>query len=118
MKEDIKIVLDHCEECQINKHSRKPNKIPLVITDTATEPFQKISLDFVGPLPLTIEGNQHILSTQDDLTKFVILKATPTTDAATVAKHLSIFCQYGLPKSIRTNQGPAFCSNLVTEITE
>jgi len=119
MKEDIKLVIDHCEECQINKHSRKPNKIPMIITDTSTEPFQKISLDFVGPLALTIQGNQHTLTLQDDLTKFVIVKATPTTDAATVAKHLiTIFCQFGLPESIRTDQGAAFCSNLIVEITK
>ena len=85
MKEDIKLIIGRCEECQINKHSRQSNKVPMVITDTATEPFQN-SLDFVGPLPLTIESNQHILALQDDLTKFVIAKATPTTDTATVAK--------------------------------
>lgn len=118
MKNDITEIVNACEECKLNKHVRQKSKLPLVITDTASEPFQKISLDFVGPLPLTYNGNQHILTLQDDLTKFVVLKATPTTETALVAKHLiSIFCQYGIPESIRTDQGSAFCSNLIKEIT-
>lgn len=118
MKNDIAAYVNSCSECQQNKHSRQPSKLPLVITDTSTEPFQKISLDFVGPLPLTINGNQHVLTLQDDLTKFIILHATPTTETALVAKHLiSIFCQYGIPEALRTDQGIAFCSNIVKEIT-
>ena len=118
MKTDIANLVNRCEECQLIKINRQRNKIPLLITDTSTEPFQKISLDFIGPLPLTIYGNQYALTIQDDLTKFLLVKSSPTMDTATVAKKLiKIFSLFGISSAIRTNQGSAFCSNLIKELT-
>jgi hypothetical protein len=66
-----------------------------------------------------IQPSKSPWNTQDDLTKFVILQPTPTTETGIVGKHLiHIICQYGIPEHIRTDQGTAFCSNLIQEITD
>ena len=118
MKRDIADVVNNCPTCQLTKTNRQNKKIPMVITDTAEKPFQKISLDFIGPLPLTLNGNQHTLTIQDDLTKFLLVKCTPTTETAPVAKTLiEIFSIFGLPRKIRTDQGSSFCSKLIEELT-
>ena len=42
------------------------------ITTTAEHPFEKCYFDVVGPISVTMEGNKHILTFQDDLSKYVV----------------------------------------------
>ena len=42
----------------------------MILTDTPETAFDKIAMDIVGPLPITENGNQYILTIQDLLTKF------------------------------------------------
>lgn len=44
----------------------------MVVTDTPFGVFDKISLDTVGMLPMTPNGNRHILTMQDNFTKFCL----------------------------------------------
>jgi len=68
MKKDFADVVTNCYHCQLSKTNSQNTKLPMMITDTAKIPFEKILLDFVGSLPLTINGNQHALMIQDNLT--------------------------------------------------
>ena len=71
MRSDIETYVKNCSLCQTNKALRKINRAPMQITSTSTSPFQRLSLDIVGPLPEA--GNaqlRFILTLQDDLTKF------------------------------------------------
>ncbi|KAL6420403.1 hypothetical protein ACFW04_014530 [Cataglyphis niger] len=72
-----------CEYCQKNKLSRK-NKVPLIITDTPTKPFEKCALDVVEPLTVTTNGNKYLLIFQDNLTKFSIAIPNPNQKANTI----------------------------------
>ena len=63
--------------------------------------FDKVSLDMVGKLPTTPDGNNYILTIQDSLFKYCIVVSIPdilaiTIIAHAIAKHL--FSQYGAPK--------------------
>ena len=69
MKVDIQKYIQGCLQCQIKKLVRGKTKNPMVITDTPTTVFEKISMDIVGPLPETKSGNLYILTIQDDFTK-------------------------------------------------
>jgi len=57
MKRDIQNFIQKCQ-CQLKKLTRIKTKQPMVITDTSGSAFDKISLDIVGPLPVTTSGNQ------------------------------------------------------------
>ena len=57
MKVDIQKYIQGCLLCL--------TKNPMVITDTPTTAFEKISMDIVGPLPETKSGNLYILTIQD-----------------------------------------------------
>lgn len=119
MKQDISDFNKACHECQLTKISRQPRKHPILITDTSSEPTEKISLDFLGPYTTTDDGNKQIMSLQDDLTKFIVLKAVPNADTTVVVNILmEYFSLFGIPKKIRTDQGRNFCSNLMKELTE
>ncbi len=58
---DVENYITKCDLCQKNKMSRKI-KVPLIITDTPTKPFEKCALDIVGPLTITTSGNKYLLT--------------------------------------------------------
>ena len=53
----------------------------MVITDTPTTAFEKISMDIVGPLPETKSGNLYILIIQDNFTKYSLAIPFPNHQA-------------------------------------
>ncbi|KAL4153886.1 hypothetical protein QTP88_001719 [Uroleucon formosanum] len=98
LKKDVKRYIQNCEVCQKNKTHRKT----------------KICLDIVGPLPITELGNTHILTMQDELTRYALAVALASTDATTVARAFveCCVCIFGIPTSILTDCGTNFLSNV------
>ncbi|KAL0269062.1 UNVERIFIED_CONTAM: hypothetical protein PYX00_010797 [Menopon gallinae] len=118
MKKDIKEYIKKCDSCKLNKVNTKPLKSSMQIT-TSTEPFERLAIDIVGPLPLTINGNKFILTMQDDLTKYSYATPIPNHESRTVALELTKFITlFGIPKSILTDQGSDFMSNLIKDLTK
>lgn len=115
---DVISFIKKCTHCQRNKNIR--TKQPMQLTSTASQAFEKIFLDIVGPLLPDAKGNQYILTTQCDLTKFVT--ATPILDKSTdaVAKAFveNVILNYGVPKQILTDRGTEFMSTLFGKICD
>lgn len=119
MKKDIKLFIKNCVQCQVNKTNRHPTKAPMEITSTANQPFEKIFLDVVGPLPVTENENRFILTFQDDLTKYSYAQAIPNHEAKTIAeKFFDFIMLFGIPKSIVTDNSTDFKSNLLKEVNK
>lgn len=119
MKKTIKDYIKSCESCQRNKVLRSTYKAPMEITSTSNQPFDRLSLDIVGPLPITADENRFILTMQDDLTKFTQAYAIKDHKAETVAENLLKFIShYGIPKTVLTDQGSDFMSNLLKEFSK
>ena len=57
-----------CEECQ--RHSPRPPKSPMIPMPIIGEPFKRIAMDIVGPLPKTSSGKQFILVVSDYATRY------------------------------------------------
>lgn len=73
MRADIESYVKNCRLCQSNKALRRINQAPMQITTTSTRPFERISLDLVGPLPAAgLTNLKLILTLQDDLTLFIL----------------------------------------------
>jgi len=85
------------------------------ITTTARHPFEKCTLDIVGPMTDTVSGNKYILTFQDDLSKFIVAIPIPQEDAETVAKKfvLNFVLKFSAPAQILTDQGQNFLSDLL-----
>jgi hypothetical protein len=84
------------------------------ITSTAERPFERCSLNILGPMTETDSGNKYILTFQDDLSKFLIAIPIPQQDAETIARKfvLEIALRFGAPAQILTEQGSNFLSEL------
>ena len=70
MKVDIQKYIKGCLQCQLKKLIRVKTKNPMVITNTPTTAFNKISMDIVGPPPDTKSRNLYILTIKDNFKKY------------------------------------------------
>lgn len=86
----------------------------MVITSTSTSPFERLSIDIVGPLPESGTGKlKFILTMQDDLTKFSIAYPIRSITAEETSDCLLHFVSlFGIPKHILTDQGTNFTAEL------
>ena len=112
-----KDVEDFCRSCQVCQRFSKQKvvKAPLIPLPVVTEPFRRMAMDIVGPLPRTILGNQYILVMCDYATRY---PEVTVVDAEHIAEELvRIFAQVGIPEEMLTVQGSNFTSQLVSEST-
>lgn len=106
MNDDIKKYCESCESCAIHKLGRT-TKAPLQIYETPEEIFQRVSMDIVGPLNMTEQGNRYILTFMDYLTRYVECIPLNNITAATIAKAFitKIITRHGAPKVLLTDCG-------------
>ncbi|CAI6368288.1 unnamed protein product [Macrosiphum euphorbiae] len=117
LEDNVKEYVSKCPSCQINKTCNKNVRQPMVISTTATEPFEKVFIDVVGPLPRTHSNNAYILTMQCDLTKFSMASPMENHEANTVAYHFvtSCVCLHGIPNMLVSDQGTEFLSKILAE---
>ncbi|CAM8890233.1 unnamed protein product [Rhodiola kirilowii] len=85
-------------------------QVPILVNDV----FDIWGIDFKGRFPVSC-GYAYILVAVDYVSKWVEAKATRCDDAKTVVDFLrtNIFCRYGVPKSIISDQGTHFCNRMM-----
>lgn len=118
MNKDIQDYINACEPCARRKTPNHLKPAPLQKFSIPREPFYRIAMDIVGPLPVTYKGNKYILTVQDALTKYVEAFPLPDQTAPTVAKAFvkGIILRHGTPKQLLTDLGKNFVSNLMENI--
>src|SRR6266852_7226132 len=77
---DVKSYVDGCEACQRTKVIHGPSHVPLHLHSIPSEPWEKISVDLIGLLPMS-KGSDMIMVVVDWLTKAMVVK--PTTSNVT-----------------------------------
>jgi len=93
MYEDTKKYIKFCDNCQ--RRGQKGGKSYLNPIEVG-EPFERIGIDFVGPLEKTRRGNRYILVITDYLTKWPEAKAMKDATATNVVKFIYkvIICRH------------------------
>jgi hypothetical protein len=81
-------------------------------------PMEQIAIDILGPLPRTDSGNRYLLVALDYFTNWPEAFAIPDQEATTVAPVLTegIFCRFGVPLELHSDQGKNFESTVFQEI--
>lgn len=120
LKIQIQNFIKTCDSCQRKKLVRVKTKLPMMITDTPANAFDKVALDIVGPLPLTKSNNQYLLTIQCNLTKFLDAIPLPNATAQTIGTAFAkdYITRYGTPRTILTDQGQNFMSNTIKQISK
>ena len=77
-----------------------------------------MAIDLVGPFPETARRNNWVLVLTDHFTRWQNAIPLPDATAPTVATALDerVFCYFGLPEQIHTDQGAQFESQLMAEL--
>ncbi|RDX76078.1 Tf2-11, partial [Mucuna pruriens] len=98
-----------CEKCQkvgmaISRRHEMPQQ-PILFYEV----FDVWSIDFIGPFPVS-NGYSYILLAVDYVSRWVEAITTKTNDAKVVVDFLksNIFCQFGVPKALISDQGSHF----------
>jgi len=98
----------------VGKPNQHPPSAPLKPIPAVEEPFGRVLIDCVGPLPKTKLGNQYLLTIMCVATHFPEAVPLRNIKAYTIIKALIKF--FGLPKSIQSDQGTNFMSGVFQQI--
>ena len=99
-----------CEVCQKTSQPR-PRKVPLSPLPVVGEPFGRMAMDIVGPLPKSRSEKRYVLVICDYATRYPEAVALRSTDAEHIAEELvTVFSRVGVPCKILTDQGSNFTS--------
>ena len=84
MARDIQEWCAKCPTCNQHKTSKR-NRGPMTPIYTG-EPFERVAMDIIGPLPRTARDNRYIFTVVDHFTKHAEAYALPDQEAVTVAR--------------------------------
>ena len=113
---DVADFCKSCSECQKTSPGQKL-RAPLIPLPVVEEPFQRIAMDIVGPLPKSRAGHRYILVICDYATRYPEAVPLRSIDATHVAEELmKVFARVGIPQEILTDQGANFTSQLLREV--
>ena len=108
---DVTKFVRECPSCLENKVPQTKPAGKMYTTQTK-EPWEVVTIDFVGPLPRTSKGFCHILVIQDKFSKWVEVTPVAKATATGLKKILreKIFCRFGWPRVVITDNGSQFSS--------
>jgi len=94
-----------CAECKPQYHQSAPMNLI-----KATQPFEKLNIDYKGPLP-TNNQNRFILTICDEYLRFPFAFPCRDVSAKSVVTHLSkLFAVFGMPAYLHSDRSSAFMS--------
>eukprot|EP01084_Bolivina_argentea_P174983 303062_1 len=103
MNQHISAHAQCCQSCQFIKPGaartyKNTNKLQLF---SATQPFEQISVDIVGPLPTSHSMNRYIVTMIDKFSRYCMLIPVPDVRSITICKAIDRWITtFGPPKSI------------------
>ena len=117
---DIEEFCRCCKQCQ-KSNTRKTPPAPLIPLFVISEPFKRIAMYIVGPLPRSRSSNRFILVICDYATRYPEAIPLRNTDAAHIRTYVAeelvkMFARVGVPQEILTDQGSNFTLQLLAEL--
>ena len=116
-RSDVQRFCRRCPDCTKYHRGAPPRNGPLQ-SMTVGMPMERWAIDLTGPHTRSRHGKVYILTAIDCFTRFVEAVAIPNKEATTVARALveNVFCRYGLPSQLLSDQGKEFDNVLLHEL--
>lgn len=107
--DEIKRITSNCAICAQVKPRFQQNVGKLI---KATAPFERISIDFKGPLPSDgTRRNRYMLTIVDEYSRFPFAYPCPDLSTNTVIEKLvDLFSIFGMPTYVHSDRGTSFLS--------
>ena len=111
--DEVRRITSECQTCaKLKPRFYSPSHTPLI---RATAPFQRLSIDFKGPLPAS-NSYRYILTVIDEYSRFPFAFPCRDVSSQTVRNCLlELFYLFGLPSFIHSDRGAAFMSAEIKE---
>ncbi|XP_062539263.1 uncharacterized protein K02A2.6-like [Armigeres subalbatus] len=110
MDKEVEAFVKRCKDCTIVSSLGPPE--PLIQTKMPDKPWCHIAIDFMGPLP----SGHNLLVLVDYFSRFVeVVVMKETTATLTIQALHETFCRYGIPESLKSDNGPQFVSEALTQ---
>ncbi|KAL5020695.1 hypothetical protein ScPMuIL_002223, partial [Solemya velum] len=118
LKRDVANFCRSCHTCQVvGKPNQKIPVAPLHPIPAFEEPFSRVIIDCVGPLPKTKSGNEYLLTIMCASTRFPEAIPLRNIKAPNIVKALvKFFTLVGLPKAVQSDQGSNFMSGIFQQV--
>jgi hypothetical protein len=116
MDADVTEWIRNCDICSRVKHSAVERLLPQSLPATS-RPFERVCMDYAGPLSRTQAGNRYFLVIVDDFSRF--LKVFPVRDcsAETTKKCFIRLCfDEGVPRQVLSDNGSHFTASSITAL--
>lgn len=109
-----------CLGCQVHKKTAPNPKNKPLKPYLPDHPNQRISVDLIGPLPETENGNVYTLCMVDNFTKWAIAIPIKNKKEETVASEIykNWYMTFGIPEEIHSDQGNEFTNDLLGRLNE
>ena len=107
-----------CPECQLGK-DYKARHVPKGHINSPG-PWETISIDFVGPLPVDGKSNRYIVTMMDVYSRYLIASPVKNHKASTVSRCLyeSVVAYFDAPRSILSDRGAEFTGMIWESLTQ
>jgi hypothetical protein len=82
--------------------------------------LERVAIDIAGPFPQRDRENRYLLIAIDYFTKWPEVYPIPNQEASTMADALvtNLFCRFGVPRELHSDQGRNFESRLMQEVLQ
>jgi len=120
METDINEFAKFCPACQVSQRSGEKEEETRFHQVRKVQPFEAWGIDIVGELPKTLRGNRFIICAVDYATNWPVTMAVSSAPADVVADFIyeKIYLQYGPPRTITTDNGPQFTSDMLAHLIQ
>ena len=116
MLQDLERYCRECLVCQCSKPA-KPTRAPLTIVPIG-KPWEMVAVDILE-VPTSRHNNRYLMVIQDYMTKWVEAIPIPNQTAATITRELTtVFCRYGIPDILHSDQGRNFESTILRQTVD
>ena len=117
-KQKCREIVRTCPECQLGK-DYKTRHVPKGQI-SSPGPWETVSIDIVGPLPVDDRSNRFIVTIMDVYSRYLIAIPVRNHKASTVSRCLyeSVVAYFGTPRSILSDRGTEFTSVIWESLTQ
>lgn len=112
LRQEVYRYVRKCEICQAQKSPNQARPGLMGSYKNINFPFQLISMDLLGPLPRSRNGNQFLLVVVDWFTKFVLVQPLARATSKPIIRFVEnhVFLVHGVPQIIVVDNGSQFIS--------